>query len=181
MIPYINGKSVCGEYNNVTSVKIDPSYKSSRKPSLTFLTSHPTKEDVNDIRIDAVYMDPSIAKEAAIKGGAWATSVMLPEKRSMINNKEYYKIEGDYTVSVYEKEYTMADRKINALVIERAMEDYRFFEIYFAYDDVFVFMQLDGPIAEEVLANFALYECDLNTGKPLRDTPGRSEDFWTEN
>ena len=35
-------------------------------------------------------------------------------------------------------------------------------------------------VAEEVLANFALYECDLNTGKPLRDIPGRSEDFWEE-
>lgn len=185
MIPYIDGKSVCGEYRYFTNVVQYPSYDSSRKPCLTFLTSHPTMQTPNDIIIETTYMDPSIAKEAAGKGGPWAATVMFPGMPTADNYKQYYSSKGyadelEYT-TVYEAEYTVGDRKVMALVTKIAIgEDPRLI-ICFAYDDVLVNIDLNESIAEEVLANFALYECDLNTGKPLRDTPGRIEGYLSEN
>ncbi|MBR6807463.1 MAG: hypothetical protein IKM46_03680 [Clostridia bacterium] len=174
MIPFINGKSVCGEYINYTRMNLYSSYESSRKPCILFMTSDSNQSIIS---IYTTYMDQSIAKEAAVKGGPWATSVMFPGLATTDNYKQYYpKDELEYT-TVYEKEYTVGDRKVLALVTEIALDSDPTLMIYFTYDDVFVSIRLNESIAEEILAGFELYECDLTTGQPLRDTPGRSEDF----
>lgn len=188
MIPYIDGKSFCGEYSGYTDIYLISAYESSRKPSIYFgVQSHDLPVEYS-INIYTTYMDPSIAKEAQVKGNTWATSVMFPEAVTADNFQDfidYYLAQGiDFseTNAAYEKEYNIGGRTILASVSEPSVntED-SILHIRFVYDDIFVCITVKKSIAEEVLANFALYECDLNTGKPLRDTPGRSEAFWTEN
>ena len=133
------------------------------------------------------YMDPAIAKEAEVKGGTWATSVMFPEAATTVNYDDcvaYYAAQGidiAKNSSVYEKEYNIGGRTVLTAVYELNLDkENPDLTIRFTYDDIYVCMRVKSSVAEEVLANFALYECDLNTGKPLRDTPGRSEGFWEE-
>ena len=134
-------------------------------------------------------MDPTIAKEAEVKGNTWATSVMAPEATTTVNYQDYIDslVSQGYTdvsehYAAYEKEYNIGGRAVLAAVFEENVNSKdSTLQIRFTYDDIFVEIHVKSSVAEEVLANFALYECDLNTGKPLRDTPGRSEGFWTEN
>lgn len=189
MIPYIDGKSVCGEYSSTGRIDLVSSYESTRKPNITFYVSHPDLTVYQQIRIYTTYMDPTVAKEAEVKGNTWATSVMAPEATTTVNYQDYIDslVSQGYTdvsehYAAYEKEYNIGGRTVLASVFEENLNTENSVQwIRFVYDDIFVQLYVRSSVAEEVLANFALYECDLNTGKPLRDTPGRSEAFWTEN
>jgi hypothetical protein len=188
MIPYIDGKSLLGEYNEFTHINLMSANDSSRKPSIFFSAQHPELSAIYPISIYTTYMDPAIAKEAEVKGGTWATSVMFPEAATTVNYDDcvaYYAAQGidiAKNSSVYEKEYNIGGRTVLTAVYELNLDkENPDLTIRFTYDDIYVCMRVKSSVAEEVLANFALYECDLNTGKPLRDTPGRSEAFWTEN
>jgi len=188
MIPYIDGKSLLGEYNEFTHINLMSSNDSSRKPSIFFSAQHPELSAIYPISIYTTYMDPAIAKEAEAKGGTWATSVMFPEAMTTVTYDDwvaYYAAQGidiAQNASVYEKEYNIGGRTVLTAVYEHNLDkENPSLTIRFTFDDIYVCIMVKSSIAEEVLANFALYECDLNTGKPLRDTPGRSEGFWTEN
>lgn len=176
MLPYINGELVSSDPKGNQSITLH-SAGDYRSPTIIFQTQF-------SVAVSTKYLDTDIVDEANRKGAAWTKSKLDPYGINIDNYREHfdnYYLQG-YTfykdAQAYEKNYSLSDRKVTAFVLDYPISTTNnYVNVFIVYDDLFVCVYGQKAAVEEILPTLSFYECEFSTGKPLRDTPGRSEDY----
>jgi hypothetical protein len=124
------------------------------------------------------FFDEALIDEANEKGASWLMSQMEPDGINVYNYEDYIRMDmsegitATQHMTVYEKEYMLADRSVQALVIDSSkQEEYPKLCIYFVYDDVLIDVTGKPEDAERVIRDITFRKVYLPTNTPLHDEP----------
>ena len=174
MIPFFDNSIAITNSTSEYNIEIYPS-GSCLKPWILYYTDC-------GLLIKTMYYDTAFNEEANQKGASWLKSKLDPYGMNVYNFEEYkqtYLSQG-YTycehTTVYEKEYTLGDRVVTAMVIDNSERpDYPNVNVYFVYDDIFVCVYGTPEEVENNIGKLTFYEVDLETGTQINDYPGRNQ------
>ncbi len=111
-----------------------------------------------DVGFRMMLCDPALVDEANEKGASWLFSVLEPDAMNVYNYEEIRDkiisdgILSDYNVVVYEKEYTLKDREVLAMVIDHPSNEAQSnIAVYFVYDELLVCIFGDSAQVDTIL------------------------------
>ncbi len=168
LFPYIDGiiASLNSDYEEKVTLTVAGLF---RKPWISYSTSL-------GITVDTMMYDVSIINEANEKGASWLTSELEPDAMNIYNYEEQKTefIKQGYNsfenLNVYEKEYSISDRAVKAMVIDYGPDDYPTRTVYFVYDSTFARIYGSPDKVEEILPRLSLHEIDPITMTTLDET-----------
>lgn len=121
-----------------------------------------------DVGFSFMSLDPALVSEANDKGASWLFSVLEPDAMNVDNYEEICEklvSEGIMSMEntvVYEKEYSLQDRDVTAMVIDHSLdENYPSLITYFVYDDLLVCLTGRPDKVEAFLPEFAFIETEI--------------------
>ena len=168
LLPCYQGKEIPLKISDNGTTQVSLAERGNyNKPSIGFVG---TVEDMW-IAFTMQAYDKSLIGEANEKGAPWLILQMVPGVK-LPNYEE------DSGGTYYEKEYQLADRRVNAWVYDTSMVlDLPRIAITFIYDDMLIKICSTPETIHKILPDLSFYEVHLPTGTKLRETPGRE---WTK-
>jgi len=168
LLPYYQRKEIALDIGDDEAAQVSLAERGNyNKPAIEFVGA---VEDMW-ITFSMQAYDKSLINEANKKGSPWLISQMRLGAKLHNDAEENGGI-------YYEKEYQLADRRVNAWVYDTStVLDLPRIAITFVYDDMIIEICSTPETIHKILPDLSFYEVHLPTHTQLRETPGRE---WTK-